>query len=222
MHTYCYFKKQAISLEWEIKPHRSFIVRFFLCGLVSQKLKSTNMNKDILIYKYNYQLLDLNMEGEFFLSYLTNFNFSSKEKYIENFILPKSTFFSFFKEIKPYIESDKTPYQLNDDLHKKRLMLIREAGYQYITVPPWLVKLSKEYKLGVPITILLADIYSFENNEQDYFKSQENIAGLLGVHVKKISTYLSKLKSLELISVQKTKTINIIKLTDKFYSYGSN
>lgn len=183
----------------------------------------------ILIYKYNYGELGLDLEGEFFLSFMRTFKLPTDKKplikhYISNCIYSGPQFRKMMNKYKEFIywkEKDHS-YSFNEDMGQNWLRLAKlHESPQYLEIPLWLIDLVKEFKLKFTDMIILADIYSFQNQGRQYKKCRETISNFLDLHVDQISKKLSKLKDLGLIEIVRTKTINIISLTDKFLNYDS-
>lgn len=186
-------------------------------------------NHDILIYKYTYQELGLDLEGEFFLSFMRTLQPPGSKKppikfYMERCIYSEPQFHKILSRYKDFIYwSDREiSYKFNSDIGSKWMSLAKMNDHpKFIRIPPWLIQLAKDFKLNFTDMMILADIYSFQNKRLEYHKCRASIAEFLDLHIDRISKKLTRLKDLGLIEIIKTKTVNIMKLTAKFLSYDT-
>lgn len=188
------------------------------------------MDKNILIYNYDYSILGLTLEGEFFISSILVFQTYIKSKSKRDFLLQyeKTAPYS-LSQIKLLIKKYATIIYWNGDLKRFRMenkkwalrkSLIERNGFMHLIVPPWLFNIMNIFKLNFTQLYIMALVLSYFYDKKKFNWANETIARKLDmVSGYSITKNINKLQNLGLIEIIRTNRTNILNVTDKFLFY---
>lgn len=188
------------------------------------------MDKNILIYNYDYSILGLTLEGEFFISSILVFQTYIKSKSKRDFLLQyeKTAPYS-LSQIKLLIKKYATIIYWDGDLKRFRMenkkwalrkSLIERNGFMHLIVPPWLFNIMNIFKLNFTQLYIMALVLSYFYDKKKFNWANENIARKLDmVSGYSITKNINKLQNLGLIEIIRTNRTNILNVTDKFLFY---
>lgn len=188
------------------------------------------MDKNILIYNYDYSILGLTLEGEFFISSILVFQTYIKSKSKRDFLLQyeKTAPYS-LSQIKLLIKKYATIIYWDGDLKRFRMenkkwalrkSLIERNGFMHLIVPPWLFNIMNIFKLNFTQLYIMALVLSYFYDKKKFNWANETIARKLGmVSDYSITKNINKLQNLGLIEIIRTNRTNILNVTDKFLFY---
>lgn len=188
------------------------------------------MDKNILIYNYDYSILGLTLEGEFFISSILVFQTYIKSKSKRDFLLQyeKTAPYS-LSQIKLLIKKYATIIYWDGDLKRFRMenkkwalrkSLIERNGFMYLIVPPWLFNIMNIFKLNFTQLYIMALVLSYFYDKKKFNWANETIARKLDmVSGYSITKNINKLQNLGLIEIIRTNRTNILNVTDKFLFY---
>ena len=188
------------------------------------------MDKNILIYNYDYSILGLTLEGEFFISSMLVFQTYIKSKSKRDFLLQyeKTAPYS-LSQIKLLIKKYATIIYWDGDLKRFRMenkkwalrkSLIERNGFMHLIVPPWLFNIMNIFKLNFTQLYIMALVLSYFYDKKKFNWANETIARKLDmVSGYSITKNINKLQNLGLIEIIRTNRTNILNVTDKFLFY---
>lgn len=188
------------------------------------------MDKNILIYNYDYSILGLTLEGEFFISSILVFQTYIKSKSKRDFLLQyeKTAPYS-LSQIKLLIKKYATIIYWDGDLKRFRMenkkwalrkSLIERNGFMHLIVPPWLFNIMNIFKLNFTQLYIMALVLSYFYDKKKFNWTNETIARKLDmVSGYSITKNINKLQNLGLIEIIRTNRTNILNVTDKFLFY---
>lgn len=188
------------------------------------------MDKNILIYNYDYSILGLTLEGEFFISSILIFQTYIKSKSKRDFLLQyeKTAPYS-LSQIKLLIKKYATIIYWDGDLKRFRMenkkwalrkSLIERNGFMHLIVPPWLFNIMNIFKLNFTQLYIMALVLSYFYDKKKFNWANETIARKLDmVSGYSITKNINKLQNLGLIEIIRTNRTNILNVTDKFLFY---
>ena len=188
------------------------------------------MDKNILIYNYDYSILGLTLEGEFFISSILVFQTYIKSKSKRDFLLQyeKTAPYS-LSLIKLLIKKYATIIYWDGDLKRFRMenkkwalrkSLIERNGFMHLIVPPWLFNIMNIFKLNFTQLYIMALVLSYFYDKKKFNWANETIARKLDmVSGYSITKNINKLQNLGLIEIIRTNRTNILNVTDKFLFY---
>lgn len=188
------------------------------------------MDKNILIYNYDYSILGLTLEGEFFISSILVFQTYIKSKSKRGFLLQyeKTAPYS-LSQIKLLIKKYATIIYWDGDLKRFRMenkkwalrkSLIERNGFMHLIVPPWLFNIMNIFKLNFTQLYIMALVLSYFYDKKKFNWANETIARKLDmVSGYSITKNINKLQNLGLIEIIRTNRTNILNVTDKFLFY---
>lgn len=188
------------------------------------------MDKNILIYNYDYSILELTLEGEFFISSILVFQTYIKSKSKRDFLLQyeKTAPYS-LSQIKLLIKKYATIIYWDGDLKRFRMenkkwalrkSLIERNGFMHLIVPPWLFNIMNIFKLNFTQLYIMALVLSYFYDKKKFNWANETIARKLDmVSGYSITKNINKLQNLGLIEIIRTNRTNILNVTDKFLFY---
>lgn len=188
------------------------------------------MDKNILIYNYDYSILGLTLEGEFFISSILVFQTYIKSKSKRDFLLQyeKTAPYS-LSQIKLLIKKYATIIYWDGDLKRFRMenkkwtlrkSLIERNGFMHLIVPPWLFNIMNIFKLNFTQLYIMALVLSHFYDKKKFNWANETIARKLDmVSGYSITKNINKLQNLGLIEIIRTNRTNILNVTDKFLFY---
>lgn len=188
------------------------------------------MDKNILIYNYDYSILGLTLEGEFFISSILVFQTYIKSKSKRDFLLQyeKTAPYS-LSQIKLLIKKYATIIYWDGDLKRFRMenkkwalrkSLIERNGFIHLIVPPWLFNIMNIFKLNFTQLYIMALVLSYFYDKKKFNWANETIARKLDmVSGYSITKNINKLQNLGLIEIIRTNRTNILNVTDKFLFY---
>ena len=188
------------------------------------------MDKNILIYNYDYSILGLTVEGEFFISSILVFQTYIKSKSKRDFLLQyeKTAPYS-LSQIKLLIKKYATIIYWDGDLKRFRMenkkwalrkSLIERNGFMHLIVPPWLFNIMNIFKLNFTQLYIMALVLSYFYDKKKFNWANETIARKLDmVSGYSITKNINKLQNLGLIEIIRTNRTNILNVTDKFLFY---
>jgi hypothetical protein len=188
------------------------------------------MDKNILIYNYDYSILGLTLEGEFFISSILVFQTYIKSKSKRDFLLQyeKTAPYS-LSQIKLLIKKYATIIYWDGDLKRFRMenkkwalrkSLIERNGFMHLIVPPWLFNIMNIFKLNFTQLYIMALVLSYFYDKKKFNWANETIARKLDmVSGYSITKNINKLQNLGLIEIIRTNRTNILNVTDKFLLY---
>lgn len=188
------------------------------------------MDKNILIYNYDYSILGLTLEGEFFISSILVFQTYIKSKSKRDFLLQyeKTAPYS-LSQIKLLIKKYATIIYWDGDLKRFRMenkkwalrkSLIERNGFMHLIVPPWLFNIMNIFKLNFTQLYIMALVLSYFYDKKKFNWANETIARKLDmVSGYSIMKNINKLQNLGLIEIIRTNRTNILNVTDKFLFY---
>ena len=188
------------------------------------------MDKNILIYNYDYSILGLTLEGEFFISSILVFQTYIKSKSKRDFLLQyeKTAPYS-LSQIKLLIKKYATIIYWDGDLKRFRMenkkwalrkSLIERNGFMHLIVPPWLFNIMNIFKLNFTQLYIMALVLSYFYDKKKFNWANETIARKLDmVSGYSITKNINKLQNLGLIEIIRTNRPNILNVTDKFLFY---
>lgn len=188
------------------------------------------MDKNILIYNYDYSILGLTLEGEFFISSILVFQTYIKSKSKRDFLLQyeKTAPYS-LSQIKLLIKKYATIIYWDGDLKRFRMenkkwalrkSLIEKNGFMHLIVPPWLFNIMNIFKLNFTQLYIMALVLSYFYDKKKFNWANETIARKLDmVSGYSITKNINKLQNLGLIEIIRTNRTNILNVTDKFLFY---
>lgn len=188
------------------------------------------MDKNILIYNYDYSILGLTLEGEFFISSILVFQTYIKSKSKRDFLLQyeKTAPYS-LSQIKLLIKKYATIIYWDGDLKRFRMenkkwalrkSLIERNGFMHLIVPPWLFNIMNIFKLNFTQLYIIALVLSYFYDKKKFNWANETIARKLDmVSGYSITKNINKLQNLGLIEIIRTNRTNILNVTDKFLFY---
>lgn len=188
------------------------------------------MDKNILIYNYDYSILGLTLEGEFFISSILVFQTYIKSKSKRDFLLQyeKTAPYS-LSQIKLLIKKYATIIYWDGDLKRFRMenkkwalrkSLIERNGFMHLIVPPWLFNIMNIFKLNFTQLYIMALVLSYFYDKKKFNWANETIARKLDmVSGYSITKNINKLQNLGLIEIIRTNRTNILNITDKFLFY---
>lgn len=188
------------------------------------------MDKNILIYNYDYSILGLTLEGEFFISSILVFQTYIKSKSKRDFLLQyeKTVPYS-LSQIKLLIKKYATIIYWDGDLKRFRMenkkwalrkSLIERNGFMHLIVPPWLFNIMNIFKLNFTQLYIMALVLSYFYDKKKFNWANETIARKLDmVSGYSITKNIHKLQNLGLIEITRTNKTNILSVTDKFLFY---
>lgn len=188
------------------------------------------MDKNILIYNYDYSILGLTLEGEFFISSILVFQTYIKSKSKRDFLLQyeKTVPYS-LSQIKLLIKKYATIIYWDGDLKRFRMenkkwalrkSLIERNGFMHLIVPPWLFNIMNIFKLNFTQLYIMALVLSYFYDKKKFNWANETIARKLDmVSGYSITKNINKLQNLGLIEIIRTNRTNILNVTDKFLFY---
>lgn len=188
------------------------------------------MDKNILIYNYDYSILGLTLEGEFFISSILVFQTYIKSKSKRDFLLQyeKTAPYS-LSQIKLLIKKYATIIYWDGDLKRFRMenkkwalrkSLIERNGFMHLIVPPWLFNIMNIFKLNFTQLYIMALVLSYFYDKKKFNWANEAIARKLDmVSGYSITKNINKLQNLGLIEIIRTNRTNILNVTDKFLFY---
>lgn len=188
------------------------------------------MDKNILIYNYDYSILGLTLEGEFFISSILVFQTYIKSKSKRDFLLQyeKTAPYS-LSQIKLLIKKYATIIYWDGDLKRFRMenkkwalrkSLIERNGFMHLIVPPWLFNIMNIFKLNFTQLYIMALVLSYFYDKKKFNWANETIARKLNmVSGYSITKNINKLQNLGLIEIIRTNRTNILNVTDKFLFY---
>lgn len=188
------------------------------------------MDKNILIYNYDYSILGLTLEGEFFISSILVFQTYIKSKSKRDFLLQyeKTAPYS-LSQIKLLIKKYATIIYWDGDLKRFRMenkkwamrkSLIERNGFMHLIVPPWLFNIMNIFKLNFTQLYIMALVLSYFYDKKKFNWANETIARKLDmVSGYSITKNINKLQNLGLIEIIRTNRTNILNVTDKFLFY---
>ncbi len=188
------------------------------------------MDKNILIYNYDYSILGLTLEGEFFISSILVFQTYIKSKSKRDFLLQyeKTAPYS-LSQIKLLIKKYATIIYWDGDLKRFRMenkkwalrkSLIERNGFMHLIVPPWLFSIMNIFKLNFTQLYIMALVLSYFYDKKKFNWANETIARKLDmVSGYSITKNINKLQNLGLIEIIRTNRTNILNVTDKFLFY---
>ena len=188
------------------------------------------MDKNILIYNYDYSILGLTLEGEFFISSILVFQTYIKSKSKRDFLLQyeKTAPYS-LSQIKLLIKKYATTIYWDGDLKRFRMenkkwalrkSLIERNGFMHLIVPPWLFNIMNIFKLNFTQLYIMALVLSYFYDKKKFNWANETIARKLDmVSGYSITKNINKLQNLGLIEIIRTTRTNILNVTDKFLFY---
>ena len=190
-----------------------------------------NENGGVLVYRYDYEKLNIDVEGEFFTRFLQAINSDSTEEPTFQFYLDlpeciyaKHKLYDLFHKYGHLIYwcSNERSYKLHKDIDNEWWSLVHVGNeIKYITLPFWMLREGKRLHLKFTDLLFLGDIYSFQLQEKEYFKSQNIIAKFLGVHKNWVALKIKKYEKLDIVTVTRLPTGNKITLTNSFLNYGN-
>lgn len=188
------------------------------------------MDKNILIYNYDYSILGLTLEGEFFISSILVSQTYIKSKSKRDFLLQyeKTAPYS-LSQIKLLIKKYATIIYWDGDLKRFRMenkkwalrkSLIERNGFMHLIVPPWLFNIMNIFKLNFTQLYIMALVLSYFYDKKKFNWANETIARKLDmVSGYSITKNINKLQNLGLIEIIRTNRTNILNVTDKFLFY---
>lgn len=188
------------------------------------------MDKNILIYNYDYSILGLTLEGEFFISSILVFQTYIKSKSKRDFLLQyeKTAPYS-LSQIKLLIKKYATIIYWDGDLKRFRMenkkwalrkSLIERNGFMHLIVPPWLFNIMNIFKLNFTQLYIMTLVLSYFYDKKKFNWANETIARKLDmVSGYSITKNINKLQNLGLIEIIRTNRTNILNVTDKFLFY---
>ena len=188
------------------------------------------MDKNILIYNYDYSILGLTLEGEFFISSILVFQTYIKSKSKRDFLLQyeKTAPYS-LSQIKLLIKKYATIIYWDGDLKRFRMenkkwalrkSFIERNGFMHLIVPPWLFNIMNIFKLNFTQLYIMALVLSYFYDKKKFNWANETIARKLDmVSGYSITKNINKLQNLGLIEIIRTNRTNILNVTDKFLFY---
>lgn len=188
------------------------------------------MDKNIFIYNYDYSILGLTLEGEFFISSILVFQTYIKSKSKRDFLLQyeKTAPYS-LSQIKLLIKKYATIIYWDGDLKRFRMenkkwalrkSLIERNGFMHLIVPPWLFNIMNIFKLNFTQLYIMALVLSHFYDKKKFNWANETIARKLDmVSGYSITKNINKLQNLGLIEIIRTNRTNILNVTDKFLFY---
>ena len=188
------------------------------------------MDKNILIYNYDYSILGLTLEGEFFISSILVFQTYIKSKSKRDFLLQyeKTAPYS-LSQIKLLIKKYATIIYWDGDLKRFRMenkkwalrkSLIERNGFMHLIVPPWLFNIMNIFKLNFTQLYIMALVLSYFYDKKKFNWANETIARKLDmISGYSITKNINKLQNLGLIEIIRTNRTNILNVTDKFLFY---
>lgn len=188
------------------------------------------MDRNILIYNYDYSILGLTLEGEFFISSILVFQTYIKSKSKRDFLLQyeKTAPYS-LSQIKLLIKKYATIIYWDGDLKRFRMenkkwalrkSLIERNGFMHLIVPPWLFNIMNIFKLNFTQLYIMALVLSYFYDKKKFNWANETIARKLDmVSGYSITKNINKLQNLGLIEIIRTNRTNILNVTDKFLFY---
>lgn len=188
------------------------------------------MDKNILIYNYDYSILGLTLEGEFFISSILVFQTYIKSKSKRDFLLQyeKTAPYS-LSQIKLLIKKYATIIYWDGDLKRFRMenkkwalrkSLIERNGFMHLIVPSWLFNIMNIFKLNFTQLYIMALVLSYFYDKKKFNWANETIARKLDmVSGYSITKNINKLQNLGLIEIIRTNRTNILNVTDKFLFY---
>lgn len=188
------------------------------------------MDKNILIYNYDYSILGLTLEGEFFISSILVFQTYIKSKSKRDFLLQyeKTAPYS-LSQIKLLIKKYATIIYWDGDLKRFRMenkkwalrkSLIERNGFMHLIVPPWLFNIMNIFKLNFTQLYIMALVLSYFYDKKKFNWANKTIARKLDmVSGYSITKNINKLQNLGLIEIIRTNRTNILNVTDKFLFY---
>ena len=188
------------------------------------------MDKNILIYNYDYSILGLTLEGEFFISSILVFQTYIKSKSKRDFLLQyeKTAPYS-LSQIKLLIKKYATIIYWDGDLKRFRMenkkwalrkSLIERNSFMHLIVPPWLFNIMNIFKLNFTQLYIMALVLSYFYDKKKFNWANETIARKLDmVSGYSITKNINKLQNLGLIEIIRTNRTNILNVTDKFLFY---
>lgn len=188
------------------------------------------MDKNILIYNYDYSILGLTLEGEFFISSILVFQTYIKSKSKRDFLLQyeKTAPYS-LSQIKLlikkyatiiYWDGDLKRFQMENKKWALRKSLIERNGFMHLIVPPWLFNIMNIFKLNFTQLYIMALVLSYFYDKKKFNWANETIARKLDmVSGYSITKNINKLQNLGLIEIIRTNRTNILNVTDKFLFY---
>lgn len=188
------------------------------------------MDKNVLIYNYDYSILGLTLEGEFFISSILVFQTYIKSKSKRDFLLQyeKTAPYS-LSQIKLLIKKYATIIYWDGDLKRFRMenkkwalrkSLIERNGFMHLIVPPWLFNIMNIFKLNFTQLYIMALVLSYFYDKKKFNWANETIARKLDmVSGYSITKNINKLQNLGLIEIIRTNRTNILNVTDKFLFY---
>ena len=188
------------------------------------------MDKNILIYNYDYSILGLTLEGEFFISSILVFQTYIKSKSKRDFLLQyeKTAPYS-LSQIKLLIKKYATIIYWDGNLKRFRMenkkwalrkSLIERNGFMHLIVPPWLFNIMNIFKLNFTQLYIMALVLSYFYDKKKFNWANEPIARKLDmVSGYSITKNINKLQNLGLIEIIRTNRTNILNVTDKFLFY---
>lgn len=188
------------------------------------------MDKNILIYNYDYSILGLTLEGEFFISSILVFQTYIKSKSKRDFLLQyeKTAPYS-LSQIKLlikkyatiiYWDGDSKRFRMENKKWALRKSLIERNGFMHLIVPPWLFNIMNIFKLNFTQLYIMALVLSYFYDKKKFNWANETIARKLNmVSGYSITKNINKLQNLGLIEIIRTNRTNILNVTDKFLFY---
>lgn len=181
-----------------------------------------NNSNNILIYKYDYGKLGLDLEGELFLSYITSFHYYEQKKFINNFIFNKTIFYNLLSKYGHLVFWENNAFHLQEDFRRRRWAEIERGGGRYFDMPLKFKRFKDEFHLPNNILLLLADIRSYAKRGRNYFKKKRNIAMDMGVRPEAVSRFFRKLTELNIIHFKETEEESYYELAPGYYSIMLN
>lgn len=188
------------------------------------------MNKNVLIYNYDYSMLGVDLEGEFLISSILTLSSQIKSKSKRNFLITYQNKYIYSHNqidnlIKKYSsiiywDNDLKKFQMESEKYLLRKSLIEMNGSKYILIPFWLFNIVNIHGLNFTQLYIIALVLSYFYDKKKFNWANETIARKLGmVSDYSITKNIHKLQNLGLIEITRTNKTNILSVTDKFLFY---
>ena len=188
------------------------------------------MNKNVLIYNYDYSMLGVDLEGEFLISSILTLSSQIKSKSKRNFLITYQNKYIYSHNqidnlIKKYSsiiywDNDLKKFQMESEKYLLRTSLIEMNGSKYTLIPFWLFNIVNIHGLNFTQLYIIALVLSYFYDKKKFNWANETIARKLGmVSDYSITKNIHKLQNLGLIEITRTNKTNILSVTDKFLFY---
>ena len=188
------------------------------------------MNKNVLIYNYDYSVLGIDLEGEFFISSTLTLQSYIKPKSKRDFLIMYRDKYMYSHNqvdnlIKRYStlihwDNDLKKFQMENEKWVLRKSLIETVGSTYLSVPLWLFDVVNVFHLNFTQLYILSLTLSYFHSRKVFNWSNEIIARKLEMtSTHTIIKNIHGLQDLGLIEITRTNKTNILSVTDKFLFY---